>query len=71
MTLKEKERLAVLETQFSDLKLQLEKNTRTTEEVLETLNRLTGGQKALMWVTGITIAIAGIIMSILNYLKEK
>lgn len=71
MTLKEKERLAVLETQFSDLKIQLEKNTRTTEEVLETLNRLTGGQKALMWVTGITIAIAGIIMSILNYLKEK
>jgi len=71
MTLKEKERLAVLETQFSDLKIQLEKNTRTTEEVLETLNRLTGGQKALMWITGITIAIAGIIMSILNYLKEK
>lgn len=71
MTLKEKERLAVLETQFSDLKIQLEKNTRTTEEVLETLNRLTGGQKALMWVTGITIAIAGIIMSILNYLNEK
>ena len=71
MTLKEKERLAVLETQFSDLKIQLEKNTRTTEEVLETLNRLTGGQKALMWITGITIAIAGIIMSILNYLNEK
>lgn len=57
MTPQEADRLARLEQKVSDMKRDLSQNTRDTKTILATLNNLTGGKQALMWITGFITSI--------------
>ena len=56
MTAREAERLAKVEQKTDDLKEKVEEIGQKLDDVIETLNQLTGGKKALMWVVGISTA---------------
>lgn len=56
MPARETERLAALEQKVHDMANQLAENTRDTKAIRATLDNLTGGKQALMWITGIFIS---------------
>lgn len=56
MTARETERLAVLEQKVEDMSKQLAENTTDTKAIRASLDNLTGGKQALMWVTGVVVS---------------
>lgn len=69
MTAAESTELAALIQEVKDMRKQLDKNTQDTQAIRSTLDNLTGGKQALMWVTGLSIAIAGTIIGWLHTRK--
>jgi hypothetical protein len=51
------ERLAILEQRVKDMAKQLDENTADTKAIRKTLDNLTGGKQALMWVTGVIVSV--------------
>lgn len=66
MTARETERLARLEEQVNTLVESNKKQTEVIEAIQKTLNELTGGKQDLMWITGIFIALAGLVIAFLG-----
>ena len=69
MTARETERLARLEEQVNTLVESNKKQTEVIEAIQKTLNELTGGKQALMWITGIFIALAGLVIAFWKQIK--
>lgn len=73
MTVREAERLAIVEQRQIDLAEQLallradlKQNTAATKSIKESLDNLTGGKQALMWITGVLISLGVIIATYWN-----
>ena len=66
MTARETERLARLEEQVNTLVESNKKQTEVIEAIQKTLNELTGGKQDLMWITGIFIALVGLVIAFLG-----
>jgi hypothetical protein len=67
MTVREQERLAVLEQRVNDIAIQLNENTKDTKAIRTALDNLSGGKQALLWITGTFIAILGVIATWLAF----
>jgi len=61
MTASESEVLYKLVQQVEDMQRQLNQNTKDTKAIRTTLDNLTGGKQALMWIAGISVSIALVI----------
>jgi len=69
MTNKESQQLAALKQEVSDLKEDLKLVQTTVSDIKATLDNLSGGRQAIMWVTGTILVIAGLIISALHLRK--
>lgn len=67
MTVKESERIAILEQRLRDMARQLEENTADTKAIRHTLDNLTGGKQALVWMAGIVVAAVAAVGTWLGY----
>lgn len=56
MTKKEAETLAVLSERVTQMSKQLDQNTKDTAAIKSTLDNLSGGKQALMWITGLIMS---------------
>lgn len=70
MTASETEVLYKLVQQVDDMSKQLAQNTKDTQSIKSTLDNLTGGRQALMWITGISLSLAALIIAGLNVFKK-
>lgn len=41
------------------------------DNVTKTLDNLSGGKQALMWITGVALTVAGLSIAFINLFKEK
>ena len=78
MTAKETERLTRVEQKQEDmvesirqLSKTLEEQSRKLDELNSKFDNLTGGKQALMWVTGISLTIFGLVIGFLNLNKHN
>lgn len=69
MTKTEAETLAVLSERVSLMATQLEKNTKDTADIKSSLDNLTGGKQALMWITGLMVSVGVIIATVAGFHK--
>lgn len=54
---------------MKDMKRQLDKNTQDTAAIKSSLDNLTGGKQALMWITGLIVSLGVIIATALGFHK--
>lgn len=66
----EVERLAVVEQQVKDLAKDISEVKDDVKEIKNTLDNLTGGKQALMWVTATLIALAALAIGAINVIKK-
>lgn len=71
MTSKEVERLTRVETTQADMAQIIEKMDKKLDQLQQSFDQLTGIQKALMWVTGVILAVGTLIISVINTLKSN
>jgi len=65
-----KERLAILETQYTDMSDSLDTVVTTTKNIEKTLNELVGAKKVLMVITGFVATAVSIFVSWLGIHKQ-
>ena len=78
MTRTEADRLTRMEDNQENFKEALEKvfsrlddQDKLLRGINKTLDELTGGKKALMWLTGVSLSIAGLIIAFFKVAKDK
>ena len=69
MTQKEAEMLARLSERMSSMEKQLNQNTKDTAAIKSSLDNLTGGKQALMYITGLLVSVGVIIATLLGFHK--
>lgn len=69
MTTREAETLAVLSERVTLMAKQLDKNTQDTAAIKSSLDNLTGGKQALMWITGLLVSVGVVVATILGFHK--
>lgn len=71
MTAREAERLAKVEQKQDDLGERI----KIVEEKLDTLitkfDNLAGGKQALMWITGVAITVAGLVLGVIHEFRKN
>jgi len=70
MTAKDTERIAKLEATVGLMLEEVRSGREDIQTLQKTMDELSGGKQALMWVTGITLTITGIIVAFLNFKKK-
>lgn len=70
MTQRETETLARLTARVDIMAQQLDQNTKDTAAIKSTLDNLTGGKQALMWITGIIVSIGVIVATWLGAIRR-
>lgn len=70
MTPKESETLAVLVEKVHSMAKQLDQNTKDTASIKSTLDNLTGGKQALMWLTGVIVSVGLLVATLLGLHKR-
>lgn len=71
MTAQEKERLAKVEQKQDDAAARLMSVEDKLDALITRFDELSGGKQALMWVTGIALTVAGLVIGFLNATKGK
>lgn len=71
MTAQETRELTALRVQVNQLIDSNKRQTEAIETIQKTLDELTGGKQALMWITGISISIAALVIGFINVSKSK
>lgn len=69
MTQKEAVMFAQLSERMSAMERQLDKNTKDTAAIRSSLDNLSGGKQALLWLTGLLVSIGVIIATVAGYHK--
>lgn len=70
MTKTETAQLATALQEIRDMSKRLEKMEGKVDELQTSFDTLSGGKKALMWVTGTFIAVCGLVLAFLNLRKD-
>lgn len=65
-----KEHQKNMQDDIDELKLITKEVNKKLDSVTSTLDNLSGGKQALMWVTGITLTISGLVIAFLNFKKD-
>ena len=69
MTRTEAETLAVLSERVTQMARQLDQNTRDTASIKSSLDNLSGGKQALMWLIGFMVSVGVIVSTYLGFHK--
>lgn len=69
MTQKEAVMFAQLSERMTAMERQLNKNTSDTAAIKSSLDNLTGGKQALMYITGLMVSVGVIIATLLGFHK--
>lgn len=70
MTAREVERLTRVEQKQEDSNKRLESVEDKLDVLIAKFDQLSGGKQALMWITGIALTIAGLVVAVLNFQRR-
>jgi cystathionine beta-lyase/cystathionine gamma-synthase len=71
MTAPEIERITKLETIVKTLVDEVRQGRKDIETLQKTIDQLTGGKQALIYITGVALTVAGLILAFLNFNKHN
>lgn len=63
------EQQKAMQADINEIKKLQEQQSKDTQAIKETLDNLTGGKQALMWITGIFLAAAALVMALVKEFK--
>jgi hypothetical protein len=65
------ERITRLEEQYREGAIKTAEISKDVKDIKQTLDNLSGGKQALIWITGIALSIAGIAVAVFHELRSR
>lgn len=59
-----------MQSDIDELKALVKETNEQVQTINQKLDTLSGGKQALMWITGVALAISGLIISYFNFKKR-